>query len=135
LVDLAAFEFLSAVLNKDMGAVVRLLRANYPLSAKDKCLLADLLEGKIKRARGARPWRATDELRSPEKAAVRRAAYFVELIKVADRRSGAAPRGRHERAVQQAFEYMKEKGFRLPNRESLENYLRRSRQPKAGAQH
>ena len=80
MVDLAAFEFLSAGLNKDVGALVRSLRANYPLSAKDKCLLADLLEGKIKRARGARPWRATDDLRCPEKAAVKPATHAGLVI-------------------------------------------------------
>jgi hypothetical protein len=83
---------------------------------------------KLPRRSGRPPWRATDELTRPDEAAVRRAAFYVEVIKAADKGSR---NGRHERAIEQAIEYMKEKGFHLPNRESLEYFLRRSkRKPK-----
>ncbi len=134
MVDFAEFEFFDAVqtagLDNEYGPLIRLLRANRPLSAKDKCRLADLLEGKIKRPRGRRSWRATDELTRPGEAAVRRAAWFIEWFKKADKEEGTPMRGRHERAVQQALDYMAKKGLRTPNQESLENYLRRSKQPK-----
>jgi len=128
MVDLAEFEFLDAVqqaaLEKDMGPLIRLLRADYPLSAEDKCSLADLLAGKIKRRRGARRWRATDELAKPNEAAVRRAARLIAWVKK------GRPRNGHEQAVQQVIDYMNEKGWTIPNRQSLENFLRRSKQPK-----
>jgi hypothetical protein len=75
--------------------------------------------------RGGRPaWRATDELTNRKGAAVRRAAFFIKVIKAADKGSR---NGRPERAVKQAIEYMKEKGFHLPKRESLEYFLSRSK--------
>jgi hypothetical protein len=134
MVDLSEFDFWIALqaagLDKDYGPLIRLLRGNHPLSAEDKCGLADLLEGRIRRPRGRRFWRATDELTHPDEAAVRRAASFVKLIKKADKEEGNPAKGRHERAVQQTLEYMAEKHLRTPKRESLENYLRRSKQPK-----
>jgi hypothetical protein len=75
--------------------------------------------------RPGRPaWRATDEFTRPAEAAVRRAAVYVRRFKAADK---GIRKGRHERAIEQAFEHMREKGRRLPNRESLENFLRRSK--------
>jgi hypothetical protein len=79
---------------------------------------------RLPRRRGRPAWRATDGLFHPGQVAVRRAAFFVELIRSADKGSH---NGRHERSVEQAFEYLRKKGFRLPNRESLENFLRRSK--------
>jgi hypothetical protein len=132
--DLAEFEFWSALqtagLDKDYSPLIRLLRDNYPLSAEDKSSLADLLEGRIRRPRGRRVWRATDELTHPDKAAVRHAARLVEWIKNADKKEGNPAKGRHERAIRQALEYMAKKHFRTPKQERLENYLRRSKQPK-----
>jgi hypothetical protein len=134
MIDLAEFEFWDALqtagLDKDYGPLIRLLRDNYPLSAEDKSGLADLLEGRIRRPRGRRVWRATDELTRPDEAAVRRAAILVERIKNNDKEEGNPAKGRHERAVRRAFEYMAKKHLRTPNLESLENYLRRSQQPK-----
>jgi hypothetical protein len=131
MVDLAEFEFWDAVLTaglgKDPAPLVRLLRSDYHLSTKEKNLLADLLDGKLKRSRGARPWRATDALKSPEKAAVRHAASLIEWIKMEERRRGISRKGRHERAVQQALDYMERKGLRLPDPNSLENFLLRSK--------
>src|SRR5436190_19939644 len=79
---------------------------------------------KLPSCRGRPAWRATDELTRPDEAAVRRAAFYVKVIKAADKGSH---NGCHNRAIEQAFEYMKEKGFHLPNRESLEYFLRRSK--------
>jgi len=79
---------------------------------------------KLSGRRGRPAWRATDELTRPHEAAVRRAAFYIKVIKAADK---GRRNGRHERAIKQAIEYMKEKGFHLPNRESLEYFLRRSK--------
>jgi hypothetical protein len=134
MVDFSEFEFLDALrtaaLDNEYGPLIRLLRGDRPLSAKDKTSLADLLEGKMKRPRGRRSWRATDELTRPGEAAVRRAAWFIEWFKKADKEEGTPMKDRHKRAVQQALDYMVKKGLRTPKQESLENYLRRSKQPK-----
>jgi hypothetical protein len=134
MVDLIEFEFCDALqragLDKDYGPLIRLLRSNYALSAKDKCGLADLLEGKIKRPRGNHMWRATDAFAHPDQAAVRHAVSLIQWIKKVDKKEGKPTSGRHERAIRQAIDYMKEKGFRVPKRGSLENYLRRSNQPR-----
>jgi hypothetical protein len=131
MVDLTKFEFLDALqragFDKEKEPLIRLLRANYPLSAEDKGGLADLLEGKLKRPRGRRFWRATDELHDPDGAAVRLAAYFVEIFKRFDKEQGKPAKGRPERAIRQATEYLKEKGFRHPKQERLRNRLRRSK--------
>jgi hypothetical protein len=79
---------------------------------------------KLPGRRGRPAWRATDELTRPDEAAVRRAARYIEILKRGDKGSR---NGRHERAIEQAFEYMREKGHRIPNRESLEYFLRRSK--------
>jgi hypothetical protein len=65
-----------------------------------------------------------------DEAAVRYAAPLIEWIKKAEKEEGKPTKGRHERAIQQALDYMTEKGLPIPNRESLENYIRRSKQPK-----
>ncbi|MBR1155999.1 hypothetical protein [Bradyrhizobium sp. JYMT SZCCT0428] len=79
---------------------------------------------KLPGRRGRPAWRATDELTRPDEAAVRRAAFYIERFKLSDR----GPRkGRHERAIEQAFDYLREKGRQIPNRESLEHFLRRSK--------
>jgi hypothetical protein len=134
MVDLAEFEFWDALqragLDKEYGPLIRLLRSNHALSAKDKCGLADLLDGKIRRPRGRRFWRATDALTRRDEAAVRYAAQLIKWIKKAEKEEGKPTRGRHERATQQALDYMTENGLRIPNRESLENYIRRSKRPK-----
>ena len=79
---------------------------------------------KLSGRRGRPAWRATDELTRPGEAAVRQAAFYVKVIKAADKGSR---NGRHERAIEQAFGYMREKGRRIPNRESLEYFLSRSK--------
>src|SRR5258706_11518270 len=79
---------------------------------------------KLPGRRGRPPFRATDELTRPREAAVRRAAFYIERLKLADK----GPRkGRHERIIEQVFDYMRKNGRMIPNRESLENFLRRSK--------
>ncbi|MGY3346647.1 MULTISPECIES: hypothetical protein [unclassified Bradyrhizobium] len=131
--DLADFEFSAAVLDGDRVAVARLLRRNHPLSTNDKMLLAASYEGKLKARRGRRPWCATDELRSPAKAAARRAAFLYGLFKAEDQRRGAPRKGRHARAMQRTFDYMASRRCLLPNRESVENLVRRSKRTKTPA--
>ena len=79
---------------------------------------------KLPRRPGRPAWRATDGLTRPHEAAVRQAAFYIEILKRADK---GFRNGRHERAIEQAFEYMRKKGYRIPNRESLEYFLRRSK--------
>jgi hypothetical protein len=74
--------------------------------------------------RGAPGWRATDELTKPNEAAARRAAFFLSFFRKADQGSR---NGRHKRAIAQTFEYMTKKGYRLPDENSLENFIRRSK--------
>lgn len=128
--DLADFEFSAAVFDNDGATVARLLRENRPLSADDRMLLADSIEGKLRAPRGRRPWRPTDELKWPERAAIRRAAFYVERFKIEDQRSGAPRKGRHERAMQWTFDHMARNDRLLPSRESLENFVRRSKRAK-----
>jgi len=76
---------------------------------------------------GRPEWRATDELTRPNEAAVRRAAFYIQTLKRADKGSRI---GRHKRTIEQAFDCIREKGHLIPNRESLENFLRRSKKTK-----
>jgi hypothetical protein len=141
MVDLATLEFQgaiwSAVNEKDNRPLTDLLRANYPLTAGDKLVWADFLDGKRRRPRGRRPWRATDEIflkKGRAQAAVQRAAFYIKAIKKAARDGKRSSAGIHRWAVEQVLEHMKEKGFRLPDSNSLENYLRRSKRRATKAQ-
>jgi len=91
-----------------------------------------IVEEKLKRPRGRRPWRATDELHDPESADVRRAAPFVGVFKEEGRKQGRKSRI-HKWAVEQALKTLEERGFRAPPEDRLENYLRRSRKPRKRA--
>jgi hypothetical protein len=140
--DFATLEFQgaiwSAVNEKDNGPLISLFRSNYPMTANDMRLYADFLEGKLRRPPGRRSWRATDEVLSkdgPARAAVQRAAFYVAAIKKRARDEKRSKAGIHEWAIKQALEYMKEKGLRLPDPNSLENYLRRSKKRANKAQH
>ena len=77
---------------------------------------------KLPGRRGRPAWRAMDELIRPDEAAVRRAAFYIERLKLSDR---GRRKGRHERAIEQAFDYLSKSGRQIPNRESLEHFLRR----------
>src|SRR6266436_4629139 len=79
---------------------------------------------RLPRRRGCPAWRATDELTRPDEAAVRRAAFYIEILKRTDK---GFRNGRNDRVIEQTFEYMRKKGYRIPNRESLEYFLRRSK--------
>ena len=140
MVDLATLEFQgaiwSAVNEKDIRPLTDLLRANYPLTADDKLVWADFLEGKLRRRRGRPSWRATDEIlkKGRAQAAVRRAAFYVEAIKKGVRDQKRSSAGIHQWAVKQAFKVMEEKGFPLPDPDSLDNYLSRSKRRATKAQ-
>jgi hypothetical protein len=137
---MTSLEFQGAIwsaIENDKGPLSTLLRSNYPLSPYEKCLLADLNDGKLRRPRGRRPWRATDEIASKKgraQAAVRRAAFFVDQIKKSARAETRSRAGIHNWAIEQAFEYMQQNGFQLPGCDSLENYLRRSKKRTTKAQ-
>ena len=136
MIELESFKFQDAVWiaghERDKGPLLDLLRADYPLTAKDKQFLADFIEGKVKRP-AHRPRRvATDALKDPDGAAVMRAAFFVEQFKQRARKAGRRS-GIHAWAVDEAMNFLKKEGFRHPPRERLENYLRRSKQPRKSA--
>jgi hypothetical protein len=59
--------------------------------------------------------------------AVRRAALYIEAIKKRAQDEKRSRAGIHEWAIEQALEYMRKRGFHLPDPDSLENYLRRSK--------
>lgn len=110
--------------------LIDLLRSNYPISPDDKRVLADFFDGKFQRSRGRRSWRATDEFFSKEgraRVAVCRAALYIEAIKKRAQDEKRSRAGIHEWAIEQALEYMRKRGFHLPDPDSLENYLRRSK--------
>jgi hypothetical protein len=134
MIDIAKLAFESAVWlaghEGDKRPLLDLLRSNYPLSAEDKKYLADFIDGKVKRPRGRRPWRATDELRNPDSAAVRRAASFVRRFKEAARKEGRSSIGIHEWAVDQTMDFLEKHGFRRPPPQRLDDYLRRSKKPR-----
>ena len=135
MVDLAKFTFQDAVWlaghQGDKQQLLDMLRSDFPLSADDKKYLADFIEGKLKRPRGRPPLvRATDELRNPDLAAVKRAAFYVERLKHDARKEGRSSSGIHEWAVDQTMEFLKKLGLRRPSRQRLENYLRRSKKPR-----
>jgi hypothetical protein len=141
MVDLATLEFQEAIWSaaneKDNRPLINLFRSNYPLTADDMHLYADFLEGKRRRPRGRRSWRATDEIFAKNgraQAAVRRAAFYIEAIKKAARDPKRSRAGIHEWAVEQTLKFMREKGLQLPRRGSLENYLRRSKKRATKAQ-
>jgi hypothetical protein len=115
-----------AAYERDKQPLLNLLRSDYPLSREEKEYLADFIEGKLKRRRGRPGWRATDELDDPISAAVMRAAFFVRRFKAVGRENGRSRSGIHEWAINETMELMKKRGFLLPPRERLENYLRRS---------
>jgi hypothetical protein len=135
-----SLEFQGAIwsaIENDKGPLSTLLRSNYPLSPYEKGVLADLNDGKFRRPRGRTPWRATDEIAlktGRAQAAVRRAAFYIgkaKKIAQAEKRSRA---GIHKWAIEQAILYMTKRGFHLPNCDSLENYLRRSKKRTTKAQ-
>jgi hypothetical protein len=137
---MTSLEFQGAIwsaIENDKGPLSTLLRSNYPLSPYEKCLLADLNDGKLRRSRGRPPWRASDVIASKTgraQAAVRRAAFFVDEIKKSARAEKRSRAGIHKWAIEQAILYMTKRGFQLPNCDSLENYLRRSKKRTTKAQ-
>ena len=63
---------------------------------------------KLSGRRGRPAWRATDELTRPDEAAVRRAAFYIEILKRTDK---GFRNGRHDRVIEQTFEYMRKKAI------------------------
>jgi hypothetical protein len=129
MVDLGdLFECHSAILEAAKGKPERLaafLRLSKPISDGDKELLAEFVEGNFKTPRGRRPrplWM------DPKRDAVDRAAHFVWRVKKQLHERGKGY-GTHEDAVRIAFAQLKSGGFRVPTRTSLDNYMRRQRNP------
>jgi hypothetical protein len=124
--DLAKLEFISAVWEaakyERKEHLLAYLRSNKPLTAEDRTYLADYLEGKLKRKRGRPPG---------GKAALnlRNVAVLVNWYKARLRASGKRYRI-HDLAVDAALEYHVRQGHTAPNREALENFLRRSKRRK-----
>jgi hypothetical protein len=127
-VDLAQFEFLGAVEQAgkygDDSDFLKLLRANHPLTKQDKAAIADLWEGKIKRPPGHQPHGLLD----PKKNALDSAVFMVGLVRENGRANGKPIR--EVDAVEFVFKFMKERGYRMPNRESVLTRLHRSKQPR-----
>ena len=125
-VDLAELDAVSAIWDaakygrKD--GLLAYLRSNRLLTATDREYLADYLEGKLNRKKG-RPRGGRAALN------VRNVAVMVDLCKAKFREAGKRNRV-HEMAVDLALEYHVAHGHKAAARETLENYLRRSKRRK-----
>jgi len=125
-VDLAELEVAGAIWEaakydrKDK--LLAYLRSNRPLTAIDRQYLADYLEGKLKRKKG-RPRGGRAALN------VRNVAVMVDYYKAKFREAGKRYQI-HETAVDLALEYHVGHGHQAPARQTLENYLRRSKHRK-----
>lgn len=102
--------------------LIAYLRSNRPLTASDRAYLADYLEGKIDRRRG----RPRDHARA---FCLMQLALLVEQNKAKLRRRGERYRI-HDKAVDQALKRYSASGYPVVSRETLENYLRRSKRRK-----
>jgi hypothetical protein len=130
-VDLTQFVFISAVQwageSGDYSDLLKLLRADHPLTKQDKAALADLLEGKIK----PKPGRRSPGLTDLKKNMLDRAISIVGWVRKESRKEGKPIR--EDDAVEIALNFMKKRGYRIiliPNRESVLTKLRRSKQPR-----
>jgi hypothetical protein len=125
-VDLAELEAVSAIWEAaKYGRKDRLLaylRSNRPLTATDREYLADYLEGKLNRKKG-RPRGGKAALN------VRNVAVMVDFYRAKFREAGKHYRI-HDIAVENALKYHVAHGHKVPKRETLENYLRRSKRRK-----
>jgi hypothetical protein len=125
-VDLAELEVAGAIWEaakydrKDK--LLAYLRSNRPLTAIDRQYLADYLEGKLKRKKG-RPRGGRAALN------VRNVAVLVDYCKAKLRETGKRSQV-HKMAVDLALEFHVAHGHQAPARETLENYLRRSKHRK-----
>ena len=126
MVDLAELEVVGAIWEaakydrKDR--LLAYLRSNRPLTAIDRQCLADYLEGKLNRKKG-RPRGGRSALN------VRNVAVMVDHYKAKLREAGKRYQI-HKTAVDLALEYHVAHGHQAPARETLENYLRRSKRRK-----
>lgn len=98
------------------------LRSNKPLTAQDRAYLADYVEGKLRRKRG-RPRGGKAALN------LQNVAVMVDYYKKKLREAGKRYRI-HDLAVDYALKYHVDHGHKAPARETLENYLRRSKRRK-----
>ena len=126
MVDLAKFEAMNAIwLAAETGSKEKLLaylRANKPLTARDRAYLADYLEGKLKRKKG----RPRDLVRA---SYIRELASLVHEKKTELREAGKRYRI-HDKAVDDALKIYNSWGYPVVARETLENHLRRSKRRK-----
>lgn len=102
--------------------LIAYLRSDKPLRPRDRDHLADYLEGKLKRKRGRPPG-------GKSLLNLRNVAVMVDLYKAKLRESGERSRI-HDLAVDSALEFHVAHGHEAPDREALENYLRRSKRRK-----
>jgi hypothetical protein len=126
MVDLAELEAMGAIWEAAKYGrkeqLLAYLRSNKPLTAKDRAYLADYLEGKYCRKKG-RPPGGKDALN------LRNVAVMVDFYKTKLREAGKRYRI-HDLAVEYALKYHVSHGHKAPARETLENYLRRSKHRK-----
>jgi hypothetical protein len=127
-VDLAQFVFQGAVEQAgkygDDSDLLKLLRADHPLTKQDKAALADLLEGNIKPRRGHPPHGLTD----PKKNALDSTVFMVGWIRKVSRKEGKPIP--EDAAIDIALKFRKERGRIIPRRQSVLTKLHRSKQPR-----
>ena len=126
MVDLAELEVVGAIWEaakyNRKDRLLAYLRSNRPLTAKDRQCLADYMEGKLNRKKG-RPPGGRAALN------VRNVAVMVDYFKAKFRETGKRYQI-HEPAVDLALEFHVAHGHKAPTRNTLENYLRRSKHRK-----
>jgi hypothetical protein len=124
--DLAELEFdgtlWEAIHRGRTSRLIEYIRSDKPLRPRDRDHLADYLEGKLKRKKG-RPPGGKNVLN------LRNVAVLVEFYKTKLRESGMRS-GIHDLAVDSALEFHVARGQEAPDRQALENYLRRSKRRK-----
>lgn len=106
---------IAAAVSGKTEPLARLLEAGHPANDEERKFLAKWLRDELKRSRGDQD--------------VRRAAAVLNQVKAAFRRGVVPIHGHrfHEGAIQCTFDYLQSRGEPLPDRQKLENFIRRAR--------